>query len=59
MARRNDRESSGLGAKLTTWAAVILITIWSARNPHQAAAAVHTVATAIATAASHYGKHAH
>lgn len=59
MARRSERESSGIGRKLATWVIVILITVWAAREPHQAAAAVHSIATAIANAASHYGKHTH
>lgn len=57
MASRS--ESSGVGRKLTTWVIVILITVWAAREPHQAATAVHSIATAIASAASHHGKHAH
>jgi hypothetical protein len=56
-SRRNDRETSDFGRKLTGWVIVILITVWAAREPHQAAAAVHSIATAIASAASHYGKH--
>lgn len=56
-SRRNERESSGFGRKLTAWVIVILITVWASRDPHQATAVVHTIATAIASAASHYGKH--
>jgi hypothetical protein len=57
-SRRDDREGSGFGRKLTVWVVVILITVWASREPHQAAAMVHTIATAIANAANH-GKHAH
>lgn len=58
-SRRNERESSGFGRKLTAWVIVILITVWASRDPHQAAAVVHAIATAIGNAASHYGKHSH
>jgi hypothetical protein len=57
-SRRDDREGSGFGRKLTVWVVVILITVWASREPHQAAAMVHTIATAIANAANH-GKHGH
>jgi hypothetical protein len=57
-SRRRESESSGFGRKLTAWVIVILITVWASREPHQAAAMVHTIATAIANAANH-GKHAH
>lgn len=51
--RRDERESSGFGSKLTVWVIVILITVWASRDPHQAAAVVHAIATAIASAANH------
>ena len=57
-SRRYERESSGFGSKLTVWVVVILITVWASRDPHQAAAVVHTIATAIASAADH-GKSSH
>jgi hypothetical protein len=57
-SRRYERESSGFGSKLTVWVVVILITVWASRYPHQAAAVVHTIATAIANAADH-GKSSH
>lgn len=53
MARRNDRESSGFGGKLTVWVVVILITIWASRDPHQALAVVHAIGTAISNATNH------
>jgi hypothetical protein len=58
MARRNDRESSGFGSKLTVWVIVILITVWASRDPHQALAVVHAIAAAIGNAANH-GKSSH
>jgi hypothetical protein len=57
-SRRNDHEGNGFGRKLTVWVVVILVTVWASREPHQAAAVVHTIATAIANAANH-GKSAH
>jgi hypothetical protein len=56
--RRDERESSGFGSKLIVWAIVIGITIWASRDPHQALAVVHAIATAIGNAASH-GKSSH
>jgi len=58
-SRRYERESSGFGRKLTAWVVVILITIWASRDPHQAAAVAHAIATAIGNAASHHGKSGH
>lgn len=58
-SRRYDHETGGFGRKLTGWAIVILITIWAAREPHQAAAVVHSIAAATASAASHYGNRSH
>jgi hypothetical protein len=51
--RRDEHESSGFGSKLTVWVVVILITIWASRDPHQALAVVHAIATAIGNAANH------
>ena len=59
MARRIERESSGFGSKLTVWVAVILITIWASRDPHQALAVVHVIVTAIGNAASHHTTSGH
>jgi hypothetical protein len=56
-SRRSDREGSDFARKLATWAAIALIVIWAARNPHQAATIVHYIASAIASLASRYGKH--
>jgi hypothetical protein len=56
--RRDDRESSGFGTKLTVWVIVILIAWWAGHDPHQALAVVHTIATAIGNAANH-GKAGH
>jgi hypothetical protein len=58
-SRRNDREGSGFAHKVVTWAIIALLIVWAARNPAQAAAVVHYIASAIATLASHYGKHGH
>jgi hypothetical protein len=57
--RRDERESSGFGSKLTVWVVVILITIWASRDPHQALAVVHAIATAIGNAASHHSTSGH
>ena len=57
-SRRNERETSEFGRKLITWAIVIAITVWASRDPHQAAAVAHAIATAIASAANH-GKGSH
>jgi hypothetical protein len=56
--RRDERESSGFGSKLTIWVIVILITVWASRNPHQALTVVHAITTAIHNAANH-GKSSH
>jgi hypothetical protein len=55
--RRYDREGGGFARKLATWAAIGLIVVWAARNPHQALTVIHYIASAIARLASHYGKH--
>lgn len=56
--RRYEPEGSSFTGKFVTWAIIALIIVLAARNPHQAAAVVHYVASAIATLTSHYGKHA-
>jgi hypothetical protein len=57
VASRSDRGGSGLARKLTTWVVIALIIVWAARNPHQAADVVHSIASAAASLASHYDKH--
>lgn len=47
MARRNDRESSGFGSKLTVWVITILIATWAGHDPHQVLAVVHAIAAAV------------
>jgi hypothetical protein len=56
--RRNERESSGFGSKLTLWVIVILITVWASRDPHQALAVLHAIGAAIGNAVNH-GKSSH
>jgi hypothetical protein len=56
-SRRTERETGGFARKFATWIAFALVIVWAARNPHQAATVVHYIATAIASLASHYGKH--
>jgi hypothetical protein len=57
--RRTERESTGFARKFFTWVALIVFVIWAARNPAQAAALFHTIASAFASMASHVGKHGH
>lgn len=60
MAKRSsDREGSQLARKLIMWLVIVLVTIWAARNPHQAAAAVHAIAIAMANLTSQASKHGH
>jgi hypothetical protein len=54
MSRHTVRETGGdAGRKLLAYAVVIAIVIWAARNPHQAAAVLHAIGTAIATHTAH------
>ena len=55
--RRNDNDGSRIGRKLVTWAIIALIIVWASRNPHQAATVIHSIASGIASLASHYGNH--
>jgi len=53
MARRTERDSGGFGRKFATWTAVILLTVWAAREPAQAATVAHYLASIIASLTSH------
>jgi hypothetical protein len=57
--RRNDRDGSGIVGKFVTWVVIIVIIVWAARNPADAATVVRYIATAIGNLASQYGKHHH
>ncbi len=60
MAKRSSgREESHLARKLTMWIVLVLVIIWAARDPHQAADAVHAIATALANLTSQASKHGH
>jgi hypothetical protein len=50
---RTGRNRGGFTRKLAFWSAAVLLIILSARHPHQAAIALHYIASAIASVASH------
>lgn len=47
--RRNERESSGLGLKVTAWAVILGLTFWAGHDPAGAAIVVRHIGEGIAS----------
>jgi hypothetical protein len=58
-SRRSDHKGSSFARKFFIWSAVILITVWASRDPYQALAMVHAIATALGNAAGHHSTSSH
>lgn len=59
MASRIERDSGRAARKLVAWVIAAAIIAWAAREPHQAAAVVHSISTAIANATARYDQRSH